>query len=106
MEVLRPYEDKNNIRTFSKDVNEEELIWHRDKQWRYITILEGENWQLQMDNELPKVLEMGQTYLIPRMVYHRVIKGEGDLKILIEKVKIWQSRKQRGSTGSKRRSTN
>ena len=104
MEVLRPYEDKNNIRTFSKDVNEEELIWHRDKQWRYITILEGENWQLQMDNELPKTLELGKTYLIPRMVYHRVIKGEGDLKILIERVKIWQSRKQRGSTGSKKRS--
>jgi hypothetical protein len=36
-----------------------------------------------MDEELPQVLLEGQTYKIPKMVYHRIFKGTGDLKITI-----------------------
>ena len=82
---MNPYIDNEDIRTFSKSVDEMELIWHRDKEHRKITVLEGDNWQLQMDNELPVSLEVGKTYFIPKLFYHRVLKGTTDLKIRIEK---------------------
>ena len=37
-----------------------------------------------MDNELPVSLEVGKTYFIPKLFYHRVLKGTTDLKIRIE----------------------
>ena len=78
-----PYIDQDNIRTFSKDVDEMDLIWHRDDEDREITILEGNGWQFQRDNELPLELKEGDHIFIPRHQVHRVIKGETDLKILI-----------------------
>jgi len=82
---MNPYIDNDNIRTFSETVDEMELVWHRDKEDRKITILEGENWQLQMEDELPVSLELGKTYFIPENFYHRVLKGTTDLKIRIDK---------------------
>lgn len=38
-----------------------------------------------MDNELPVLLEEGTIYNIPAYEFHRVIKGKGILKILVEK---------------------
>lgn len=83
----KPYSQRGDIRTFSEDVDELELIWHRDKYKREITILEGKGWELQLDNQLPEELEKGKIYTIPAMEYHRVIKGSGDLVI-----KIWEER--------------
>ena len=37
-----------------------------------------------MDNELPEVLKVGNEYNIPKMVYHRLHKGEGRLIIDIK----------------------
>ena len=82
--MMNPYTDNDDIRTFSESVDEMELIWHRDREDRKITILEGDNWQLQMDNELPVSLDVGKTYFIPKLIYHRVLKGTTDLKIRIE----------------------
>ena len=70
-------------RTFDEDVAEEEMIWHRDKRDRTITVLEGEGWMFQFDNELPFIME--GKFTIPMGVYHRVIKGDGDLKLKIKK---------------------
>ena len=50
---MNPYIDNDDIRTFSESVDEMELIWHRDREDRKITIIEGRDWKLQMDNELP-----------------------------------------------------
>ena len=72
------------IREFSSDVNESELIWHRDKKTRKVTILQGEGWKIQMDNSLPETLEEGREYHIPKMEYHRLIKGTGNLLIQIK----------------------
>jgi hypothetical protein len=36
-----------------------------------------------MDNQMPKSLTEGKEYFIPKGVYHRVIKGNGDLKVEI-----------------------
>jgi len=73
--------DKYVVRTFSEDVNADELIWHRDRQNRTIHILSGSDWKLQKEDELPQELEIGKEYHIPRYTYHRVIKGIGDLVV-------------------------
>ena len=82
--MVNPYVDNDNIRVFSEDVLQEELVWHRDKQDRTVTILEGEGWKFQTDNELPKPLSIGDTIEIKAYSYHRIIKGHTELKIKIE----------------------
>jgi hypothetical protein len=72
------------IRTFSQDVDEEELVWHRDQKDREIKVLEETDWQLQFDNELPQVLK--NTIFIPKNTYHRVIKGNKNLVIEIKEL--------------------
>ena len=78
-----PYTHTNNTRTFSKDVDPMDLIWHTDLEDRTIEILEGKGWQFQRDNELPLELKEGDSIFIPRHQVHRVIKGETNLKIKI-----------------------
>jgi len=86
--LVRPYtevlENDYIIREFSGDVNESELIWHRDKQTREIKVLQGDGWKIQMDNRLPEELEKGNNYYIPKMEYHRLIKGKGNLLLQIK----------------------
>lgn len=83
---MNPYVDNEDIRTFSESVDEMELIWHRDRADRKITILEGRDWKLQMDNKLPIQLIENHTYDIPKMTYHRIIKGIGNLVLRIKNV--------------------
>lgn len=71
------------VRTFSINVDSEELKWHRDRENRIVEVLEGGFWYLQMDNELPIQLINGEKYYIPQGVYHRVLKGIKDLKVEI-----------------------
>ena len=71
------------IRTFSSEVQSEELKWHYDLKDRVVKVLEGEDWKLQMDDELPEKLTPLKEYFIPKGVYHRVIKGENNLIIEI-----------------------
>ena len=85
----KPYGEKritNNvfIRTFDNTVNEKELYWHRDKEDRIITPLEKTDWKIQMDNEIPIIIE--DNTFIPKNTYHRVIKGTQDLKIKLIKL--------------------
>jgi hypothetical protein len=66
--------NNKKIRTFSPDVEEEELKWHQDLNGRNVTIIEDGGWSFQMENELPvKLLKSGQIH-IPKFVWHRVIK--------------------------------
>jgi uncharacterized protein (DUF2344 family) len=71
-------------RVFSSDVPERELVWHMDKENRIVEVLEDSEWLFQMDNELPISLKKGVKLEIPKETFHRVIKGSGGLKILIE----------------------
>tara|TARA_R100000008_G_C3540231_1_gene144336 strand:+ start:636 stop:917 length:282 start_codon:yes stop_codon:yes gene_type:complete len=73
------------LREFKENIDSEELIWHRDKENRWVYVVESNGWQLQMDNEVPKVLKEGNTYHIPATIYHRVIKGKGNLIVKIKK---------------------
>jgi len=89
--VVKPYtETRNNnviIRRFSADINSEELVWHRDHSDRYISIIEGTGWRLQMDNRLPMILEPGDSLPIPKNTYHRVLAGSTDLLVEIVEYK-------------------
>jgi hypothetical protein len=77
-------EGDTKVRVFSEQTNPDEFKWHRDREDRLITIIEGNGWGIQIDNELPKQLEVGKQYIIPEGVYHRVIKGNGNLKVSIQ----------------------
>jgi len=87
MEEIKPYIDDNkgrvSYRTFTESVSEEELVWHRDPEDRSIKAIEDTDWQIQYDNELPRQLSSSFEYFIPEGVYHRIIKGSGDLKVKI-----------------------
>ena len=87
--MVKPYNDQYHedtiLRTFDENVDDNELIWHRDKTDREVSVLAGDGWKLQFENKLPEQLIKGKLYKIPAMEYHRIIKGRGDLVI-----KIWQ----------------
>ena len=78
-------DDYNFIRTFPEDVDEMDLIWHADKENRIITVLEGNGWKFQFDEELPIKMRKGKTISILKGRLHRVIKGNGILKINLQK---------------------
>ena len=71
-------------RTFSPDVESEELKWHQDLKDRKVTIIESGNWEFQMDNSMPNKIQNNEQFFIPKFVWHRVIKGTGDLIVEIE----------------------
>jgi hypothetical protein len=85
---MQPYQQtiKNGkiSRTFSPEVDSEELKWHQDLKDRKVTILESGGWSFQMDDNLPNKLQNAEQIYIPKFVWHRVIKGIGELKIEIE----------------------
>ena len=72
------------IRTFTDSVEEDELVWHRDHESRLIHVLEGEGWKLQLYDQLPRELNIGQNYHIPKIGYHRLIKGNEKLVVRIQ----------------------
>ena len=51
-----------------------------------MTVILASNWMFQFDDELPIKLEDNQKIFIPKLKYHRIIKGDGELKIKIEEV--------------------
>ena len=81
----KPYVDEGEIRTFSKDVTDQELVWHRDLEHRKVTVLEGEGWQFQFNGNLPFELKNDYKFEIPMGMYHRIIRGKTDLVLRIER---------------------
>lgn len=71
------------IRTFRKDTPGHLLKWHWDEEDREVTSLNETDWQFQFDNQLPQQIK--GSIKIPKGVYHRIIKGTGDLKLCIFK---------------------
>jgi hypothetical protein len=85
-----PFNDEliNNklIRTFESDVADEERVWHRDLEDREVIIIKSDGWGYQLDNQLPLPLKVGQELFIPKMLWHRVIKGNNKLVVQIKKL--------------------
>jgi hypothetical protein len=80
---MRPYEEKGDVRRFSRDVDSHELKWHRDEEDRVVTPLAENDWLFQRDNRLPEPI-VGEIR-IARGEWHRVIKGKTDLVVRIQK---------------------
>lgn len=86
---MRPFSEikiEENVveRIFDEDVDPEELKWHRDAESRKVKAVFETNWQVQLDNELPRSLN-DEVY-IPKGLYHRLIKGNGDLVVSVTKL--------------------
>ena len=77
--------DTTYIRTFYENVDSGDLHWHRDHEDRIIESTHLTDWKFQIDNELPQKLE--KSIFIPKGVYHRLIKGTGDLILKVDKLK-------------------
>jgi hypothetical protein len=76
--------DNTFIRDFYQETDCGEFMWHRDREDRTIESINETDWLIQLDDELPKKIE-GEVF-IPMGVYHRLIKGSGDLKIKLQKI--------------------
>jgi hypothetical protein len=72
------------IREFDDTTDIIELMWHRDNEDRIVEALHETDWLVQIDNELPTTLD--KPIFIPRHQYHRVIKGNGKLRVKINKL--------------------
>ena len=77
-------------RSFSSDLTEDELVWHRDKEEREIKLIKGEGWYLQLDNQIPKLIEENYEVKIPKETWHRIInKNKTNLVLSIKKYNRW-----------------
>ena len=74
--------DNEFIRVFDQETDSGDFMWHRDREDRVVESIGETDWMIQIDNELPKVISK---VFIPMGVYHRVIKGTGDLKVKLIK---------------------
>jgi len=90
--IGKPYHQKvisnNNFeRTFEENVSDDELIWHRDKKDRLVTVVScGDGWKFQYENNLPFNLINGIEFEIKKESFHRVIKGKGNLLLNIKEL--------------------
>lgn len=82
----KPYQELRTFdtiqRKFKQDIAESELVWHRDRRDRQVTIIGQTDWMFQLEDEIPQQLK--DTIFIPKSTYHRLIKGTGELNILIQ----------------------
>jgi hypothetical protein len=83
-----PYTQQINngkiLRTFTPDVESNELKWHQDLKDRKVSVIQDGGWSFQLEDNLPNKLQVSEQLWISKFVWHRVIKGHGDLIIEIE----------------------
>jgi hypothetical protein len=86
---MKPYQEikaeHNTVtRVFDESIDPIELMWHRDQEDRLVEAIEPTDWMMQLDNELPTLID--KPIFIPRYNWHRVIKGTGTLTVKITKL--------------------
>lgn len=74
------------IREFSWDVSTDELEWHMDRRDREVEVVTGRGWRLQLQEGLPFDMVPGCRYKIPKNSWHRVLRGDETLRILIHEL--------------------
>jgi hypothetical protein len=79
-----PLEGSIYERIFKSDLSDEDLKWHWDEEDRIITPLYETDWMFQFDNCLPQ--EIVGNIEIPKGIWHRLIKGSGDLTLKVHKL--------------------
>ena len=71
-------------RTFSENVESDELKWHWDEEDRIIESMKETNWTFQFDNQLP--IKLDRPIEIKKGVWHRLIKGDSEVIIKIRRI--------------------
>ena len=71
-------------RYFEEDTRDIELTWHRDMESRLVSPLFETDWKIQLDDELPQIIN--SEIFIEKGRWHRLIKGSGDLILKIVKL--------------------
>jgi hypothetical protein len=71
------------LRTFGDNIDPTELKWHRDDEDRTVVAISTSDWQIQLENKLPVSLD--NPIFIERGEWHRLIKGNGELRVKIIK---------------------
>ncbi len=64
-------------RNFMSTLIEEELNWHMDEEDRDVFVVEGDGWYLQIENELPRLMQKESIFKIPKETWHRIINKNG-----------------------------
>jgi hypothetical protein len=72
------------MRVFYPELETEDLKWHIDLEDRVIRVVENTDWKFQFDNQLP--IPFSGEIFVPAGVWHRLIKGNGQLKIKVTKL--------------------
>jgi len=78
-------DDQTFLREFSIEIEASELAWHRDAEDREIEVVAGENWKFQYDNCLPVTIKPGYKISVEKNEWHRIIKGDTNLKVVVHK---------------------
>ena len=73
--------DSSIIRLFGENVDPVDLKWHRDREDRYVEVIDETDWMIQLENKLPEKIDK---IFIPKGVWHRLLKGKGELRIKIQ----------------------
>ena len=87
--LLESNSDYNRVlREFSKDLSNKDLNWHRDKENRRVKVISGSEWYIQFENELPRLMPEGFSFIINKNKWHRIInKNSSNLILKIRKYK-------------------
>lgn len=93
------------IRMFNS-IQEDELIWHRDKKDRLCVVLYGDDWKFQLDNELPISISTGDHFAIEKGVYHRLLRGSTNLILVIKEFEDEHSNENREHSNEAHGKTN
>jgi len=88
--LVEVYTDDRQVgyfnRTITSNHSDTDYVWHRDHRDRKVVPIKSDGWYIQFDNEMPIKMEEGKEIFIEKNVYHRVIKGNGNLEL-----QIWES---------------
>lgn len=95
---MKPYvqwkKDDYILRVFHPQVDNDELVWHRDKNDRLVEVVDSDGWLFQFDNQFPYLLVSGMILRIDADKYHRILKSD-DCGIL--SVKIYEGKQYAAS---------
>ena len=75
--------DNSWIRVFESEQDDDEFVWHRDKEDRLVEVISGDGWKFQYDDNVPFKLKRGMKLEIEAYSYHRIIKGNNSLILRI-----------------------
>ena len=94
---MKPYIEKllnedTRLRLFPSKINEAALIWHRDRQDRLLEVIYSNGWMFQRDDSVPILMSPGDKIQIRANEWHRVIKGEEELIVMINEKKKDQNK--------------